>query len=191
MGANNPTEALEREHRFIEKVVKACSVTVEELGPGGEVDPDLLGRIVDFMRVYADKCHHGKEEALLFPALFERGVPPTGCPISALTAEHVQGRRLVRGLVDALELLRRGDPKAAGSILENLKGICGLYPNHIWKEDYLLFPMTLKVMNAEDLTGLGAKFDTVDQSIGMDQLRAYERFADELEGRWKASPAKP
>jgi hypothetical protein len=46
-------------------------------------------------------------------------------------------------------------------------------------------------MNAEDLTGLGAKFDTVDQSIGMDQLRAYERFADELEGRWKASPAKP
>jgi hemerythrin-like domain-containing protein len=185
MEPQHPTEALEREHRFIEKVVKACFVTVEEIGGGGLIDPDLLRQIVDFMRVYADKCHHGKEEALLFPALFERGVPPTGCPVSALTAEHVQGRRLVKGLADALDLLQRAEPKAGETILENLKGITALYPNHIWKEDYLLFPMTLKVMNAKDLRELGAKFETVDASVGVDALRGYEKFADGLEARWK------
>jgi hemerythrin-like domain-containing protein len=191
MSANHPTEALEREHRFIEKVVKACYVTVEEIRGGAAIDPDLLRQIVDFMRVYADQCHHGKEEALLFPALNEKGVPSTGCPISALSAEHIQGRRLVKGLADAADLLRGGDPKAGDAILENLKGITGLYPNHIWKEDYLLFPMTLKVMNADDLSGLGVKFETVDRSIGMDILRTYEEFAGGLEQRWKTRPDKP
>jgi hemerythrin-like domain-containing protein len=185
MAAKHPTEALEREHRFIEMVVKACYVTVEEIGGGGAVDQELLRQIVEFMRVYADKCHHGKEEALLFPALYEKGVPITGCPIGALTSEHVQGRRLVTGLADALELYQRDDPKAGEVILENLKGVTHLYPNHIWKEDYLLFPMTLKVMNREDLRDLGLKFEKVDQSIGTEALRGYEKFADGLEARWK------
>jgi hemerythrin-like domain-containing protein len=186
-----PTEELEREHRFIEKIVKACYVTVEEIGGGGPIDPDLLQQIVQFMRVYADRCHHGKEEALLFPALIEKGVPATGCPISALSAEHIQGRRLVKGLADALELLRRGEPNASGAVLENLKGITGLYPNHIWKEDYLLFPMTLKVMKKPDLDELQEKFGTVNRSIGTDTLRGFEEFADGLEGRWKAGGEKP
>jgi hemerythrin-like domain-containing protein len=191
MAPQHPTEALEREHRFIEKVVKACYVTVEEIGGGAPADPELLRKIVEFMRVYADQCHHGKEESLLFPALGAKGVPVTGCPISALSAEHIQGRRLVQGLADALELARVGDPKAGAAILENLKGITGLYPNHIWKEDYLLFPMTLKVMNADDLRGLGAKFEKVDQSIGTEALRGYETFAEGLEARWKLKSEKP
>jgi hemerythrin-like domain-containing protein len=66
-----PTEVLEREHRFIEKVVKACLVTAEEIDVGKAVDADLLRRIVDFMRTYAEKCHHGMEEIILFPALIK------------------------------------------------------------------------------------------------------------------------
>jgi hemerythrin-like domain-containing protein len=81
-------------------------------------------------------------------------------------------------------------PIAGEAILENLKGNTGLYPNHIWKEDYLLFPMTLKVMSAGDLNGLGEKFETVDESIGLDRLRGYEDFADGLEKRWKGGPGQ-
>ncbi len=189
--SSQPTEALEREHRFIEKVVKACYVTVEEISGGGPVDPELLGKIIDFMRVYADRCHHGKEEALLFPALGEKGVPITGCPIGALSAEHVQGRHLVAALAEALERFQGCEPGAAEAVLENLRGITALYPNHIWKEDYLLFPMTLKVMAAEDLLDLGAKFEKVDQSIGAATLQGYEKFADGLEARWKTRADKP
>jgi hemerythrin-like domain-containing protein len=188
MDSDHPIESLEREHRFIEKIVKACFVTVEEISAGAPVDPDLLRRIVDFMRVYADKCHHGKEEELLFPALYDRGVPITGCPVGALAGEHIQGRRLVTGLADSLDLLARGDPQARAAILANLKGVTSLYPNHIWKEDYLLFPMTLKVMNTTDLIELGKEFEKVDESIGAEVLRGYEKFADGLEKRWKGGP---
>jgi hemerythrin-like domain-containing protein len=178
-----PTEVLEREHRFIEKVVAACLATAEEIDAGGAIDADFLRRITEFMRSYADKCHHGKEEILLFPALVRKGVPMTGCPIGALTAEHVQGRHLVGGLVDSVALLGQADPEARAAILENLRGINRLYPNHIWKEDYLLFPMTLKVMPEPDLADLQEKFEQVDRSMGMGILRGYEEFADGLGSR--------
>ncbi len=188
MAIGLPTENLEWEHRYIEKVVKACRTLSEKLEADGTADAELLRRIVDFMRTYADKNHHGKEELLMFPALIKKGVPMTGCPIGALTGEHVLGRHLVGGLVDGAGLLPTDPAGAQKSILENLKGIIRLYPNHIWKEDYLLFPMTLKVMNGNDLADLEAKFDKVEQSIGVGILRGHEEFADSLEGRWKTSP---
>ncbi len=190
MGTMLPTEVLEREHRFIEKVVHACLAAAEEIADGRPVDADLLRQIVEFMRNYADKCHHGKEEILLFPALIKKGVPLTGCPIGALTAEHVQGRHLVAGLSDTVALLPNAEPEARKAILENLQGIHRLYPNHIWKEDYLLFPMTLKIMQEKDLADLQGKFEQVDRSIGADILRGYEDFADGLEERGKAAGEK-
>ncbi len=140
------------------------------------------------MRIYADECHHGKEEILLFPALVKHGVPMTGCPIGALTAEHVQGRRLVGSLAESVALLKSAETEARKAILEALRGINRIYPNHIWKEDYLLFPMTLKVMKGNDLADLGTKFEKVEQSIGAEALRGYETFADSLPGRWKTNP---
>ncbi|MBN1440462.1 MAG: hemerythrin domain-containing protein [Anaerolineales bacterium] len=185
MGASLPTQVLEREHRFIEKVVQACLALSEEIRAGRAIDADLLRRIADFMRVYADKCHHGKEEILLFPALIARGVPMTGCPIGALSAEHVQGRRLVGGLVDSVGMLDSAGEEARKGILANLDGIQRLYPNHIWKEDYLLFPMTLKMMDPKDLEALQEKFEAVDRSLGREALLGYETFADGLEARSK------
>ncbi len=183
MAAPLPTEVLEREHRFIEKVVQACQAAAEQIENGDAVDVDRLQRIVEFMRNYADKCHHGKEELLLFPALIKNGVPMTGCPIGALSAEHVQGRRLVSGLFESAALLPTAEMEARKAILESLQGIHRLYPNHIWKEDYLLFPMTLKVMKAQDLADLQEKFDQVDRSIGADALRGFEEFAAGLGDR--------
>jgi hemerythrin-like domain-containing protein len=180
MAARSPTEVLEREHRFIEKIVTECRMTAEAIGEGGAIDVDRLRRIVDFMRTYADKCHHGKEEILLFPALVKHGVPMTGCPIGALTAEHVQGRHFVGGLANSFALLSQAEAEARKAILENLQSIHRLYPNHIWKEDYLLFPMTLKVMTAGELAELLEKFDQVDRSIGESVLEEYEKFADSL-----------
>jgi hemerythrin-like domain-containing protein len=184
MSALSPMEILEREHRHIEKVVKACFVTLEEIGNGGTIDAGLLRQIVEFMRVYADKSHHGKEEAQLFPALFNKGVPITGCPIGGLSGEHVMGRHLAGGLSDGIDLLERDPAAAEKTILENLRGITKLYPNHIWKEDYLLFPMTLKVMTGEELLALGTKFEKVTQSVGIETLQRYEDFADGLARRW-------
>ena len=95
---NDPIGMLEEEHRFIAKVVSAATVLADRLDADQPVKIETLESIVEFMRTYADKCHHGKEEDLLFPKLAERGVPMRGCPVEALTREHALGRALVKGL---------------------------------------------------------------------------------------------
>jgi hemerythrin-like domain-containing protein len=179
----DPTEMLEEEHRFIAKVVGVAPVLADRVEAGQAVEAGMLREIVEFMRTYADKFHHGKEEDLLFPALIEKGVPVHGCPIGALTAEHVTGRALVKGLAEATDVLDNDVSSAREDVVKNLRGIAELYPNHIWKEDYLLFPMTHKVMRPEELQGLYQAFQEVEESMGKDTHHRLEQWAEQLEQR--------
>jgi hemerythrin-like domain-containing protein len=180
MAEKMPTEMLEEEHRFIQKVVSAIPALVEALETGQKVEAQTLQDIVEFMRTFADKCHHGKEEVHLFPALEKRGVPMKGCPVGALTHEHQQGRALVTGLAEAAEAYAKGDTAAIEALVSNLRGITELYPNHIWKEDYLLFPMTNKVLSSDDQKDLREKFKAVENAIGRDVHQRFERLAVEM-----------
>jgi hemerythrin-like domain-containing protein len=177
---HNPTEMLEVEHRVIAKIVASAPILADRLDAGQPVDVETLRQVVEFMRIYADKCHHGKEEQLLFPLLVKRGVPSRGCPIEPLTREHVMGRAFVTGLAEASLTYQQGDLAAKDALVKNLRGIADLYPNHIWKEDYLLFPMTNKVLSVEDLTTLSKDFEKVEQEIGQDVHESLARFADGL-----------
>lgn len=177
---NDPIGMLEEEHRFIAKVVSAATVLADRLDADQPVKIETLESIVEFMRTYADKCHHGKEEDLLFPKLAERGVPMRGCPVEALTREHALGRALVKGLAEATGAFRRGDPSAKESLIKNLRGIAELYPHHIWKEDYLLFPLSNKVLSVEDQQNLAQEFEKVEESVGRDVHQRLQQLSEEL-----------
>lgn len=181
--ATSPTDVLEAEHRVIERVVAAAAVLVETLQAGGTVEPETLEQVVAFMRAYADECHHGKEEAELFPLLERRGVPMRGCPVGALIGEHAQGRALVTALSDAGASYSAGDVAAREALLTSLHGITSLYPNHIWKEDYLLFPMTNKVLSQEDQQELQARFEKVEEGMEHGAHEHLEQVAADLESR--------
>jgi hemerythrin-like domain-containing protein len=178
--SKNITEILEAEHRVIEQVVSAVRELNSGIEAGQKPDLNFLRKVVDFMRVYADKCHHGKEEELLFPALGNLGVPIEGCPLGALMGEHTRGRFLVTNLAEGVDLLAAGDEKGLEKIKKGLTGIVSLYPNHIWKEDFLLFPMTHKVMSPDAMKDMLQPFMDVDERIGIDALKKYRAFAEEV-----------
>jgi hemerythrin-like domain-containing protein len=172
---------LEEEHKVIQKVLRNIAVLAEELDSGRNPDLETFRSIVEFMRTYADKCHHGKEETHLFPLLEKKGVPVRGCPMGVLIAEHQRGRTLVTGLAAAVEPYTKEDPSARKTLLGNLRGLMDLYPNHIWKEEYLLFPMTNKILNSEEQTELQEKFEAVEKDVGIDVHHRYEELAEKLE----------
>ena len=171
---------LESEHRVIEKVVAAASILVEKMDAGQEMEVKTLHKLVDFMRTYADQCHHGKEENLLFPALAAKGVPTQGCPLGALTAEHNRGRALVKDLFEGITAVEDKDMSALEKVRKALLGITTLYPNHIWKEDFLLFPMTNKVLAAQEQQAFIVSFNQVDDGFGREVLQGFEQFAQEI-----------
>jgi len=187
MSEKRPTEILEEEHHFIQKVVGAVAVLLETLDAGKEVEEKTLREIVEFMRTFADKCHHGKEETHLFPALEKKGVPMRGCPLGVLIAEHQKGRGLVSQLAEATEAYTKASPLAKESLVKSLRGITDLYPNHIWKEEYLAFPMADKILSSEEQRDLSEKFEMVEKEIGLNVHRRSEQFATELEEKTSGS----
>jgi hemerythrin-like domain-containing protein len=175
-----PTAVLEREHGHIQSVIAALVRHEAAIEAGDAPDLDLLERVVDFLRAYADRCHHGKEEAILFPLLEQRGVPATGCPLGALKHDHIDGRAHVADLANAVADSRAGRTVAPDVFLDVLRRITGLYPGHIWKEDFLLFPMTGKVLTEADLVDLSRLFEEADHDTGWAVIRRAEAFAEGL-----------
>jgi hemerythrin-like domain-containing protein len=133
------------------------------------------------MRRYADECHHGKEETYLFPALERRGVPLTGCPLGTLAFEHQKGRTMVKHLSESADDYVKNGRASSESLIKSLRSLLELYPNHIWKEDYLLFPMSNKVLSPEDQKELMVQFEEVDNRIGPEVIARLEQRALDFE----------
>ncbi len=174
------TQVMEAEHRTIETVVKALGNLALAIEKGQPADAALLKTAVEFFRVYADKLHHGKEEALFFPMLVKRGVPPQGCPIGGLTHEHERGRALVGTLEQVITFYIQRKPGAQDGLVQTLRKIVNLYQNHIWKEDAMVFPMADKILTEADQKELNGKFVGVDRSIGLEVIARLEQFAKGL-----------
>lgn len=177
------TDMLDEEHRNIETVVAMLPMLIQVIEAGRRVEAGLFREIVEFMRTFADRCHHGKEEALLFPVLAHKGVPVAGVSLGALAQDHQQGRALISGLAEAAPACARGDAVAAASLVRNLHGIAELYPHHIWKEDYLLFPMMNMVLDADDEEELVEKFIHADATMGHDTDGRFDQVALDLESQ--------
>ena len=191
MSEATAVEMLEAEHRVIQKMVAGMSVLADQLEGGEPVDVSLLESIVAFLRTFADRLHHGKEESFLFPALIRRGVPSQGCPIGGLTVEHQKGRVMVGELADAIRGYAAGEPPARENLVKSLRALVAFYPNHIWKEDYLLFPLAGKVLTPEDQQELMGKFETVERELGLDVHEGFDKVAADLERKVSGIVSSP
>jgi hemerythrin-like domain-containing protein len=66
---------LRKEHDAILKMLSAMEEAARRIESGKPVAPETLESLLEFFRLFADRCHHGKEEDLLFPLLESRGLP--------------------------------------------------------------------------------------------------------------------
>ena len=173
-------ETLEQEHRLISRVVRLLPAVRRNVD-AGVVDEQVISDIAEFFSTYTDGCHHAKEEDLFFPMLLQRGVSSKGCPVGTLRLEHQQGRNIVKALNTAVAKHRAGDPKAAGTISAILKDATELYTDRIWREDYLLFPMSGKVLSDKDREVLVKDFAEVQTKFGSAFQDKYDPLVEKLE----------
>lgn len=177
------TESLEREHESIQKAVAVMSRIIEQLELKHSVEADLLQDLIQFMRVFGNQCHHGKEESYLFPLLEQRGVPATGCPLAVLKSEHVKGRQMMGELASASAAYIADRESGRLGLIGALQSLVTLYPAHIWKEDYLLFPMATKVLSGEDDELLLQQFAVAESGLGSHAHGTYEALAEAMTQR--------
>jgi len=142
----NVTAVMVEEHKLILRMIALVekNVALAEMGRFSDWDFFLDGAL-PFIREYADRFHHAKEEDMLFKALVANGMPEQNSPVAAMLMEHDQGRVFVRGMEGAAQRLLAGE-SAVAELAENARGYCSLLRDHIGKEDTILYPLAERIL---------------------------------------------
>jgi hemerythrin-like domain-containing protein len=168
-----PVGPLMIEHRLIEKMLERVSIIVEGIEQEHSVNPVLIDTIVDFIRMYADRTHHGKEEDILFRDLSTRDLTADERRIMAeLVEEHKTGRRLTAELVVQRERYVSGDNAALEGMAASLRELCAFYPEHIRKEDVGFFIPVMRHFTRQELDAIIAEMWKFDRQMIHEKYRA-------------------
>ena len=174
-------EELMDDHQVILRMLRALSGMCLRLGEGKKVVAADLDAALDFIKTFADFCHHGKEEDLLFPAMEEAGFPREGGPIAVMLSEHEQGRAHVRAFSAALERVRLGESAALNGVARSAMAYVSLLSGHIAKEDDILYPMALEAIPEARWKALKTEFDRVERErMGPRRRAGYVELVDRL-----------
>lgn len=175
------TEQLKEEHKVIKSMLEVLEKVCNKIESGEKINSEHLEQILEFIRTFADKCHHGKEEDLLFPAMEEAGVPREGGPIGVMLMEHEAGRNYVKKMAQAITEYKNGNEKVAKEIVENARKYIQLLREHIDKEDnvlYMIADMRLSVEKQEELL---EGFERVEEEkIGIGKHEKFHRLLHRL-----------
>ncbi len=142
----NVTQVMVDEHQLILRMIALVEKNTELMEHGKFSDWQFYLDAVDFIRNYADRFHHAKEEDVLFIALIKNGMPEKQSPIEAMHMEHDQGRAYVRALEEAAHKALAGESGQSSIIVENAKAYAALLRGHIEKEDTILYPLAERVL---------------------------------------------
>jgi hemerythrin-like domain-containing protein len=153
------TQDLRNEHDAILHVFTILDIM---LSSNTKSDADNLqfgNELVHFLKIFADKCHHGKEEDILFKELERKGVPNEGGPIGAMLQEHQQGREFIALMNTSLE------SKDLANFKNHAINYRDLLRNHIAKENNVLFMMADKLLDDKKQDELFEKFEIHEETV--------------------------
>ncbi len=122
----------------------------------------------------------GKRRIYFFKLLEKKGVPVSGCPLAVLVHDHEKGRKLMADLKRDIALYERIPSEGRLGLIATLRKLIELYPSHIWKEDYLLFPMAEKLLSESEQNELSAQFAQHEARIGTDVHHGFEQLAGRI-----------
>jgi hemerythrin-like domain-containing protein len=135
-----PIGPLMIEHRLIERMIDVMKEEFVLIEKEKKVDPEFIEMAVDFIRTYADRCHHGKEEDILFRDLGGKKLKDEyKRRMEELVEEHRWGRKITGRLVEANAKYIRGNKESLSVIMDCIKSLVEFYPKHIEKEDKHFF----------------------------------------------------
>jgi hemerythrin-like domain-containing protein len=158
---DSPTAILRDEHQLILRVANRLAGMLTAEKNGEPLDYDTVEKCITFFRLFADACHHGKEEDLLFPGLEAEGMPQDSGPIAVMLYEHEAGRIYVGSMAAALDEARRGDDRAGDQLRDAAQGFIALIVDHISKENNILFNMADGMITGSACETLCSRYEDV------------------------------
>jgi hemerythrin-like domain-containing protein len=168
------------EHRLIEKMLASMMRHIDQVEKSKKVNPLIIDIAVDFVRTYADRTHHGKEEEILFRDLAKKDLTTELKKImQELLEEHVWGRKTTAALVAAKEKYLAGNNDELPQIIDLARQLGNFYPKHIEKEDKHFFYPCQEYFNKDEQEKMLAEFWEFDRKMIHEK---YNKVVDEYSG---------
>jgi hemerythrin-like domain-containing protein len=170
------------EHKNIKRVLKVIRKLCINILNGKEVDYDVFYRIIDFVRNYADRHHHSKEEDILFKKMTEELRDIMESPIYGMLAEHDLGRLYIRNLEEAVERVKKGDMDSRVDIIANAIAYTDLLHRHIDKEDNTIYKFGKEKLSKKALKEVQYQSEKVEREAEEKNIQnKYIKLIEELE----------
>lgn len=176
------TQQLKDEHKGVKIMLSIIEQVCQQLEAVGTLNKEHFEGILEFLKVFVDKCHHGKEEDLLFPALIAVGVPKEG-PIAVMLHEHEMGRHYVKAMSKVYATYIAGDKSTSKDILQNAHDYISLLKEHIEKENNVLFVMADSRLSEKRQDELFEGFEKIEEGrIGVGKHEEFHGLLEKLSG---------
>ncbi len=180
------TQVMVEEHKLILRMIGLVERNTALMEAGKFRDWQFYLDAVDFIRNFADRFHHAKEEDVLFAALVANGMPAQNSPVAAMLMAHDQGRAFVRGMEEGARKALGGDPGQIPLIAENARGYALLLRDHIDKENTILYPLAERVLPEEPRSAMVAAYTKAESSAPTGLTAHYQTMVERYEAQ---SPA--
>jgi hemerythrin-like domain-containing protein len=156
------TDTLRDEHEVIQQVLDCVEELAERATAQKSVDAASAEDALDFLSAFADRCHHAKEEQVLFPALNARGLPREAGPVAVMLREHELGRAAIARMRSALDDSKKRIAGAPQRFSAAAHEYVALLREHIAKENGVLFPMADQMLGDDAQAKLMRSFEHVE-----------------------------
>ncbi|MEW6185975.1 MAG: hemerythrin domain-containing protein [Thermodesulfobacteriota bacterium] len=168
-----PMKTLVEEHVLIKRWLALIPLLLKDLNLEKAADRETILRGVDFIRSYADRFHHAKEEDILF-GYFDKDLDI----LKVMTQDHLEGRSHVKAVVEGIEKRNQAE------VAVHLKAYRDLLTQHIKKEDEILFPWMETNLTMPQIGELFSRFQATDEQMG-DRTSQFEAFITNLENNYQ------
>ena len=180
MADHDAYAVLAREHRLIERALDVLRWICDEARRSRRLNASDATEVIQFLRDFADRTHHLKEEKILFPAIEARTFFP-GC---GLVSEHQLGRDRVRRMESAVDAASNGDAESVQLFVRQARSLIALLRDHIAKEDDCLANTVHRAFSGEDLVRLTGEFDETERrEMGEGTFERFAAIVEALEAK--------
>lgn len=182
----NSIDLMVEEHKNIKRMLKVVRKACFLIMKGQEIDYDDFSKIIDFIRNYADKHHHGKEEKFLFKEMQSHlGAIGNNLVTHGMLVEHDLGRLYISDLDEALNRVKNGDEESKLDVISNAISYTHLLNRHIDKEDSVVYVYGGKNLPEDIIKDINQKSEAFEKEAKDQGVQdKYSRILEELESKY-------
>lgn len=174
------------EHTYIKRMLLVVRKASYKILNGGEIDYDDFAKMISFIRNYADKHHHGKEEQILFNRMVDEiGGAAEKLVKFGMLVEHDLGRLYVKELEEALMKVKNGDLEAKVDVIANAVSYTHLLNRHIDKENNIAYPFAQKNLSEDTINKIDRECEEFEEKTEYKNIpKEYIGILEELEKKY-------